>query len=1191
MNLCTNSSVNCISGCKRSYNLANLSVWLGTSLGEWIGSLFGNQFLLSAAHVYASGTQQSGLQTNGYPRRKEDERFPPSRSNGDVRTYVEVVKGGKVQGSFSKFPVERRRIEDKTDLKGPNLGTWEAEAEDVAYLQRCVVGSVARMEHVDSIQALISAGTLENCEIKMLGGKDILINFESKEEAENVIQNKVHGIHFWVKDLQLWSQGFRAANRLVWLRIVGIPLHIWKVEVFKEIANNWGTVVTTVNCDLKSCLNLMWGKKKKMVLALKARSEITISKSLERRRKKSSVAEESEKEYGFESPKVKDPITFKERSFKTNRQEDLVRCDSRSDSSSQAIPGKKAVADEDSPDYSSEPEVAGACVGDDRSRMEGNTIIKEVNRVESSKADSNGIKEGASGPGNEMDNGPNVNVSPIGEKLGGPQEGIIDIGPVELAKGWLTFPVINPAPGGSNCNSPNQCSQETQKSINSDALQQEKSKSIRKKKADAGVIRGKSNVSGNQKSKVRQAEKPGFGRGRASFHCFKQLARSNQKKVMKNKQGRRVANSSGDPDSFEKVVSISSDLKGDGLSENIEEFGSKIGVLWNNSDGQKKTKNFLAVIGKWEKKDGLIGCVNVYGPNDLRERAILWSKLDQLCAKEEVSWVFFGDFNEVRNPQERLNSEASKKGMNDFNDFIRRNNLEDFSLGGNKFTRISDDGRKFSKLDRFLASKSFGELWKNLNAGTLEKKWSDHLPILLRDKLDDFGPIPFKLYDIWLNEDAVINLVKEAWQGRSKSTRPDCIFRDKLKRVKEALKAWKRDNWGALDKKVALARQEVRLWEDNKDVSLLKEADREKWVEARKKWLELEEKNVAMARQRAKLKWAKEGDENSKLFHAASKLRERRNRIQGLNIQGSWSENPEDIKKYVFEFFKKKFENTNHVGAKLKMEKIKKVSVEEALWLERKFTEDEVWGALKDCGGHKSPGPDGFSITFLKKFWELIKGDLMAALDWFWEEEQLSKGCNSSFVTLIPKNTNPIGLNDFRPISLVGILYKVISKVLAERMKTVMGKIISNEQSAFIKGRSILDGVLVANETVAYLKRSKRKGLIFKVDFEKAYDSVNWGFLLDVLEKMGFGVKWRKWVGTCLKTARVSILVNGSPTEEFLMEKGIRQGDPLAPFLFLVVAEGLHILVEEAIEKVRWHNPLDSHFPTIANRHHIKSGT
>ncbi|KAJ9556398.1 hypothetical protein OSB04_011012 [Centaurea solstitialis] len=328
-----------------------------------------------------------------------------------------------------------------------------------------------------------------------------------------------------------------------------------------------------------------------------------------------------------------------------------------------------------------------------------------------------------------------------------------------------------------------------------------------------------------------------------------------------------------------------------------------------------------------------------------------------------------------------------------------------------------------------------------------------------------------------------------------------------------------------------------------------------------KKWKVLEEKHVAMVKQRAKLKWAKEGDENSKLFHAACKLRERRNRIQGLNIQGVWSEKPEDVKKFVFEFFKDKFSMKVKLGAKLSTNKAKRISEEEAFRLERRFTEEEVWNALNDCGNNKSPGPDGFTMGFLKKFWSIIKGDLMAALHWFWEKEDLSIGCNSSFVTLIPKNTSPIGLNDFRPISLVGILYKVLTKVLAERMKSVLENVISNVQSAFLKGRSVLDGVLVANETVSYLKRLKKKCLIFKVDFEKGYDSVSWEFLLDMLEKMGFGQKWRNWI---LKSLNFGEWI---PTEEFSMENGIRQGDPLAPFLFLVVAEGLHIMVEEAIDK------------------------
>lgn len=158
-------------------------------------------------------------------------------------------------------------------------------------------------------------------------------------------------------------------------------------------------------------------------------------------------------------------------------------------------------------------------------------------------------------------------------------------------------------------------------------------------------------------------------------------------------------------------------------------------------------------------------------------------------------------------------------------------------------------------------------------------------------------------------------------------------------------------------------------------------------------------------------------------------------------------------------------------------------------------------------------------------------------------------------------------MNDFRPISFIGCYYKIIAKILAEQVKRVICKLIGEVQNAFIEGRYILDGVLIANETVDFMKKKKKKCLMFKADFEKAYDSLNWRYLLDVMECMGFGEKWRKWVAICLRSSSISVLVNGSPTGEFHLERGARQGDPLSPFLFIIAAEGLNVLVQEATER------------------------
>ena len=123
----------------------------------------------------------------------------------------------------------------------------------------------------------------------------------------------------------------------------------------------------------------------------------------------------------------------------------------------------------------------------------------------------------------------------------------------------------------------------------------------------------------------------------------------------------------------------------------------------------------------------------------------------------------------------------------------------------------------------------------------------------------------------------------------------------------------------------------------------------------------------------------------------------------------------------------------------------------------------------------------------------------MAAVKWFWQKGEFSKGCNASFVTLIPKVDDPLGLGDYRPISLIGSYYKIISKLLAERVKKVIGNVIGEVQNAFIEGRYILDGVLIANETMEFMKKKKQNGIDFKLDFEKAYDSIEWGFLMAIM--------------------------------------------------------------------------------------------
>lgn len=168
---------------------------------------------------------------------------------------------------------------------------------------------------------------------------------------------------------------------------------------------------------------------------------------------------------------------------------------------------------------------------------------------------------------------------------------------------------------------------------------------------------------------------------------------------------------------------------------------------------------------------------------------------------------------------------------------------------------------------------------------------------------------------------------------------------------------------------------------------------------------------------------------------------------------------------------------------------------------------------------------------------------------------RLPRRFTSYFLALIPKTSSSRGIGDFRPISLLGCLYKILAKLLASRLKKVMTSVIASNQSAFLPGRNILDVVVIINEVVDFSKRAKKECLILKVDFEKAYDTVNWNFLDYMMRRFGMCDKWRAWIKECIFRGELSVLVNGGTTEEVKIQKGLKHGNPLAPFLFLLMAE------------------------------------
>jgi hypothetical protein len=419
---------------------------------------------------------------------------------------------------------------------------------------------------------------------------------------------------------------------------------------------------------------------------------------------------------------------------------------------------------------------------------------------------------------------------------------------------------------------------------------------------------------------------------------------------------------------------------------------------------------------------------------------------------------------------------------------------------------------------------------------------------------------------MWESHTEFSPMMVQTWQdgGEARSLHE---LQQKLTRVAGELQGWGRSTFGHVRLELKYLKEElVKLQADPMRVgpshAEIKVTDR---------IVELNHREEIMWQQRSRIQWLSAGDKNTKFFHMRASQRKKKNKIKRLKrMDGSVTEEAREMGTMTTRFYKDLYraEGTSNMEAVLSTVPTK-VTPAMNDGLLKPFEEKEIKEALFQMFPTKAPGPDGFPAHFFQRHWDVCGTEVTSVVLRILRGEDDPSVINNTFIVLIPKVASPEELGQFRPISLCNVLYKIASKVAANRLKVILPEIISEEQSAFVPGRLITDNIISAFECLHFMKRKRAKEArccALKLDMKKAYDRVEWDYLRAIMLRLGFHRLWVEMVMRLVTTVSFSVLFNGDILESFVPSRGIRQGDPISPYLFLLAAEGLSCLLKSRVD-------------------------
>ncbi|XP_074288354.1 uncharacterized protein LOC141613514 [Silene latifolia] len=608
-------------------------------------------------------------------------------------------------------------------------------------------------------------------------------------------------------------------------------------------------------------------------------------------------------------------------------------------------------------------------------------------------------------------------------------------------------------------------------------------------------------------------------------------------------------------------------------SENGHHPGGRVWLLWDPTLYQVDVLNITeqcihSKVYDKMKKD-YFWFTLMYGFNKLLERESLWESIKVYGLTVDGPWLVCGDFNSITSVDERIGGvDVTWAEIAPMRDMMNVCNLHVLKVTGSFYTwnnKHESDTKVYSRLDRVIVYDEWLIFYPVSMAQFLPEGLFDHCPCVITLNETHMRKKPaFKYFNMWSMAANFSDVVKDGWNIDVQGT-PMYRIVKKLKGLKHQLKKLDKEQFSDIENLTHVTELSLKFFQDQltrdpMNPDLCKAAR-----ECAQDLVNLTKARNSFVAQRAKENWVKNGDENTAFFHASIKRRWAHNRVYQIkDNEGTLCTTPQGIKTAFEEYY------IGLLGSSRKVTSVHKgvirsgkcLTSQHKEILTRYVTDDEIRTTMFSIPGTKAPGPDGYSSQFFKDSWPIVGKEICDAVRNMISSGKVLKEANNTILTLVPKVDVLENVTQFRSIACCNTIYKCMAKVLCSRLSGILPDIIHPSQSAFVAGRDIVGNILICQDLIKmYNMKTCSPRILMKIDLQKAYDSIEWNFLQEMLLHLQFPTSSINLIMQCVSSPSYSLSLNGEVSGFFKGRRGLRQGDPLSSLLFAICLDYLSRLL------------------------------